>query len=71
MNLQKIKGKDGFLRDKHSQGIINTDKQAYEAYIARRNSQCEKDKKIKKLEEEIEQLREMVEKMINSGALNH
>ena len=71
MSLQKIKGKDGFLRHKHSQGIINIDQLSYEAYMARRNSQCEKDKKIESLEREVKQLREMVEKMVSSGALNH
>ena len=71
MSLEKIKDKTGFRRDSHSRGIINTDEAAYAAYMARRNSQCEKDKKIESLEREVKQLREMVEKMVSSGALNH
>jgi len=71
MSLEKIKDKTGFRRDSHSRGIINTDEVAYEAYMARRNSVSEKDKKIESLEQEVKELKELVQKMVNNGALNH
>ena len=71
MSLQKIKDKTGFLRDSHSRGIINTDEQAYAAYQARQQAQRDKDAKIKNLEQEVKELKELVQKMVNNGALNH
>ena len=70
MNYTKVKDNPNLLRDNTSQAIINTDDDAYNAYMERKKHQTKKDKKIEDLEKQLQDMRNLVNQLIEKGALN-
>tara|TARA_R100001509_G_C4852837_1_gene210685 strand:+ start:977 stop:1189 length:213 start_codon:yes stop_codon:yes gene_type:complete len=52
------------IRDNHSKAIINTDTEAYEAYIKRKKIILEKDKVTEDLRQEVSELKDLVKELI-------
>lgn len=57
MSYIKVKDKDHLYRDEYSMGIINTDQEGYQQYVAEFNSKYNQSKKIQKMEGELESIR--------------
>lgn len=66
-----VEDNPGLIRDKASKAIINIDHEAYERYKERKAHQLSKDDKIDKLQDEIENLKNMIYNLIESTASNH
>tara|TARA_Y100000004_G_scaffold68497_2_gene76864 strand:- start:4931 stop:5158 length:228 start_codon:yes stop_codon:yes gene_type:complete len=66
----KVKDNPNLLREKDSKAIINTDNDSYNAYMNRKKHQSKKDRKIEKLEQEVQDLKNMILKLVEGGALN-
>ena len=64
-----VEDNPGLIRDKASKAIINIDHEAYERYKEAKAHQVSKDKQIEKLEHEIKDLKELIYKMVEGGAL--
>ena len=64
-----VEDNPGLIRDKASKAIINIDHEAYKRYKEKKAHQVLKDKKIEKLENEIKDLKELIYKMVEGGAL--
>jgi|TARA_A100001201_G_C4012021_1_gene177873 hypothetical protein len=56
----KVRGFDNLERDEISGAVLNTDVNAYEAHIARRKDNINKNYRINKLESEIKELKNLV-----------
>ena len=57
MNLIPVEGQKDLYRDPKSNAIINTNKQDYETYIARRKNQINEKLKIEKMEDEMNKIK--------------
>ena len=72
MSEEFLQGEDNpsLVRDNLSQAIINIDNEAYERYMEKKKHQLSKDQEIVNLRKEIEDLKNMIYKMVEGGALN-
>jgi hypothetical protein len=60
-----VEDNPNLIRDNYSKAIINTDTEAYEAYIKRKNIILEKDKETADLKQEVAELKDLVKELIN------
>lgn len=65
MSLIPVKGMDGFYRDSNSQAIINKNNQDYQAYVANRDKLLSDKERIDKLENEIGDIKSMLQTLID------
>ena len=65
MSLIPVKGNDGFYRDSNSQAIINKNNQDYQAYVANRAKLLSDKERIDKLENEIGDIKSMLQTLID------
>lgn len=65
-----VEDNPALVRDKSSHAVINIDSEAYERYMEKKKHQLTKDQEIVNLRNEIEDLKDMIYKMVESGALN-
>ena len=66
----QVEDNPSLVRDNLSQAIINIDNEAYERYMEKKKHQLSKDQEIVNLRKEIEDLKNMIYKMVEGGALN-
>ena len=66
----QVEDNPSLVRDNLSQAIINIDYEAYERYMEKKKHQLSKDQEIVNLRKEIEDLKNMIYKMVEGGALN-
>lgn len=57
MDIVKIEGKDGLVRDMSTRAIINTNKSEYENYLERRKATLAKNKQLEEHSEEINNIK--------------
>lgn len=62
----KVEGEPGLVRDTTSKAIINKDRKAWREYKARRAAARQKDATIESLQNEVSELRQMVNDLINA-----
>ena len=67
----QVENNPGLLREKDTRAVINTDDEAYLKYLEKKAHLSKKDEEINNLKHEVEDLKQMVEKLITNGALNH
>ena len=60
IELIPVEGHQSLGRDPGSNAIVNTDNNAYDAYIKARNQSKRKDKELESLKAEIEELKNLV-----------
>ena len=65
MSLIPVKDHDGFFRDSHSQGIVNTNKTDFEAYVQTRKKLLSDKERIDKLENEIGDIKSMIQLLLD------
>jgi len=53
MDYLKVEGHSSFLRDPHTNSIINTNMSEYQQYVSRRNMKNEEDQKLESLESDV------------------
>ena len=66
----KVEDNPGLVREKHTKAVINTDYTAYEQYMAKKQHLSKKDKEITDLKDQVSDLRDMLLKFVEAGALN-
>jgi hypothetical protein len=71
MSHIKVQNKPGFVRETTSTAIINNDSDSYQKYKHAKALRESKNQKIDRLEKEVEELRNMLVKFVEGGALNH
>lgn len=64
-----VEDNPALIRDKASKAIINIDHDAYERYKAKKAHQLSKDSEITELKQEVKDLKEMILKLVEGGAL--
>ena len=64
IELIPVEGYTTLGRDPSSNSIINTDTTQYEAYIKARNEARKKEKEIKDLKDEVEELKRLVNDLV-------
>ena len=64
IELIPVKGHTTLGRDPASNAILNTDTTQYEAYIKARNEARKKEKEIKDLKDEVEELKRLVNDLV-------
>ena len=64
IELIPVEGHQSLGRDPGSNAIVNTDNNAYDAYIKARNQSKRKDKELESLKAEIEELKNLVGKLV-------
>lgn len=67
----QVENNPSLVREKSTRAVINTDDEAYYKYMEKKAHLSKKDEEIKNLKHEVEDLKQMVEKLITNGALNH
>ena len=60
----KIKDLPGFIKDPNTGALINTDKIGYRSYIESRKRNMTKNQEMENLKNEVDVLKDMVEKLI-------
>lgn len=61
----EVEGRSDLVRDTYSRAIINTDKGAYEAVLAKRKLALQKNKEITELRNDVSELKDLVHKLID------
>ena len=64
IDLIPVEGHTTLGRDPASNAILNTDTTQYEAYIKARNEARKKEKEIKDLKDEVEELKRLVNDLV-------
>ena len=64
IELIPVEGHSSLGRDPASNAILNTDTTQYEAYIKARNEARKKEKEIKDLKDEVEELKRLVNDLV-------
>ena len=64
MSYVKIEGHRGFVRDKRSGAIINTNKEEIEAAKKRKADRLNKDKELSDLKDEVSDIKKMLTKIV-------
>lgn len=64
MSYVKIEGHRGFVRDKKSGAIINTNKEEIEAAKKRKAERLNKDKELSDLKNEVSDIKKMLTKIV-------
>ena len=64
MSYVKIEGHRGFVRDKKSGAIINTNKEEIEAAKKRKAERLNKDKELSDLKDEVSDIKKMLTKIV-------
>ena len=64
IELLPVEGHQTLGRDPASNAILNTDTTQYEAYIKARNEARKKEKEIKDLKDEVEELKRLVNDLV-------
>ena len=64
MSYVQIEGHKGFVRDKRSGAIINTNKEEIEAAKKRKADRLNKDKELSDLKDEVSDIKEMLTKIV-------
>ena len=64
MSYVRIEGHKGFVRDKRSGAIINTNKEEIEAAKKRKADRLNKDKELSDLKDEVSDIKEMLTKIV-------
>ncbi len=64
MSYIKIEGHKGFVRDKRSGAIINTNKEEIEAARRRKAERLNKDKELSDLKDEVSDIKKMLTKIV-------
>ena len=64
MSYVKIEGHKGFVRDKRSGAIINTNKEEIEAAKKRKADRLNKDKELSDLKDEVSDIKKMLTKIV-------
>ena len=64
MSYIKIEGHKGFVRDKKSGAIINTNKEEIEAARKRKAERLNKDKELSDLKDEVSDIKKMLTKIV-------
>lgn len=65
MDYSRIKDNQSFIRDLNSNSIINTNSLEYEDYLARKKINSEKNEKMNKMEDEIENIKNDLDEIKN------
>lgn len=60
----KVEGHDGFVKDSSNEAILNSDLDSLHAYRARRDALLKKDSDFSKLQNEVDELKELVQKLL-------
>lgn len=64
MNYVKIEGHKGFVRDKKSGAVINTNREEIEAAKKRKADRLNKDKELSDLKDEVSDIKKMLTKIV-------
>lgn len=65
MSYIKVKDKNYLYRDEYSMGIVNTDHEGYQQYVADYTNKYNQIKKVQKMEEEIQLIRNDLDEIKN------
>ena len=57
MDFMKVKGHDNFIRDPHTNSIINTNMTEYQEYVSRKKVKNEEQQKLQNLEQDVASIR--------------
>ena len=75
--MLKVEGKEGLVKDPHSNTVLNTNREEYERYKSARKRNLELAETVKKQDEEIrtlnerfERLEKVVSRLSNTSAIN-
>jgi len=64
MSYVKIEGHKGFVRDKKSGAVINTNREEIEAAKKRKADRLNKDKELSDLKDEVSDIKKMLTKIV-------
>ena len=64
IDLIPVEGHSTLGRDADSNAIVNTDNSAYDAYIKARENAKRKDRTLKDLQDEVDELKEIVKTLV-------
>ncbi len=65
MTLIPVKGMEGFFRDTETQAIVNKNNLAYQSYVQNRDKLLSDKERIDKLENEIGDIKSMIQILID------
>ncbi len=64
MNYVKVEGHKGYIRDKSSGAILNTNKEEIEAARKRKAERLSKDRELSDLKDEVSDIKKMLTKIV-------
>tara|TARA_B100000965_G_C19587052_1_gene756223 strand:- start:1239 stop:1448 length:210 start_codon:yes stop_codon:yes gene_type:complete len=64
MNYVKVEGHKGYIRDKSSGAILNTNKEEIEAAKKRKAERLSKDRELSDLKDEVSDIKKMLTKIV-------
>lgn len=65
MEYLRVEGHKDFIRDPHTNSIINTNMADYQQYLSRRNVKSEENKKIENLESDVVSMKDDLNEIKN------
>jgi hypothetical protein len=62
-----VEGHNGLERDRHSGAIVNTDNDAYNAFIQRANAKRANAERLNRLETDMSEIKDLIRQLIDKG----
>ena len=67
MKRMKVEGRSDLERDPYSNALVNTDSDAYNAFIQRVNEKNAREERLNRLEKDMSEIKDLIRQLIDKG----
>ena len=67
MKRLKVEGRSDLERDLYSNALVNTDSDAYNAFIQKVNEKNAREERLNRLEKDMSELKDLIRQLIDKG----
>tara|TARA_R100000406_G_scaffold34831_1_gene23010 strand:- start:499 stop:702 length:204 start_codon:yes stop_codon:yes gene_type:complete len=67
MKRMKVEGRSDLERDLYSNALVNTDSDAYNAFIQKVNEKNAREERLNRLEKDMSEIKDLIRQLIDKG----
>ncbi len=67
MKRMKVEGRSDLERDPYSNALVNTDSDAYTAFIQKVNEKNAREERLNRLEKDMSEIKDLIRQLIDKG----
>ena len=67
MKRMKVEGRSDLERDPYSNALVNTDSDAYNAFIQKVNEKNAREERLNRLEKDMSEIKDLIRQLIDKG----